>query len=67
MNKGKNRMKNGMNSNLMKSAKNKVKKLIIKISDYEVISIPRTCHELYSSTSRFTLPAFLGLTRLNGF
>ena len=63
---GKNKIKNGMNSNLMKSAKKKVKKLIIKVNDYRVMTVSRTCPELYPSV-QFTLLALLCPSRLNGF
>ena len=56
-------MKNGMNSNLMKSAKkkNEVKKLIIRGNDYRVMTISRTCHELHSSVSLPVYPPCLSL------
>ena len=53
-------MKTGMNSNLMKSEK-KVKKLIIKVNDYRVMTISRTCHEIYSSMSVPVYPPCLSL------
>ena len=60
-------MKNGMNSNLMKSAKkkkkkkNKIKKLQIKGKDYRVMTISRTCHELHSAVSLLVYPPRLSL------